>query len=151
RNDVAIGRVQRAMGRNAEAAATFQSALREAESSMERFPDDRSITDGLIDASFELGRIRESMGQAAEALEAYQEVLGKVGGRTNLHAIALYNLACLDSLSSALARRGRGNPRQAHELSGTEYANRAMTWLKRSVAAGYRDLGHMKGDTDLDG
>jgi WD40 repeat protein len=149
-NDVEIGRVQRAMGRNAEAAATFQGAVREAESSMERFPGNPTIMDRLIDAGFGLGRIRESMGQAGAALEAYQTALGRVEGQTNLQAITLYNLACLDSLSSALARRVRGSRSQAHELSGTEYADRAMTWLRRSVAAGNRDLDHMKQDTDLD-
>src|SRR5262249_22377062 len=91
-----------------------------------------------------------SRGQPAAAIQTYQRVLSKVGRLTNLNATALYNLACLDSLSSALVGKGGTTPSSPNDRSGKDYADRAMSWLKRSVAAGWKNHSHMKQDTDLD-
>src|SRR5262249_33421411 len=105
-NDLETGLVQQAMGRSAEAMATFQRGFNDAERWLDRYNDRELFIDRLIFGGTELGRAEQSRGQPAAAIQTYQRVLSKVGRLTNLNATALYNLACLDSLSSALVGKG---------------------------------------------
>jgi hypothetical protein len=58
-----------------------------------------------------------------------------------------YDLACYQALlAGAAANPGSG----LTAAEGRAEANRAMSALRRAVAAGYRNLAHMQTDTDLD-
>jgi hypothetical protein len=60
---------------------------------------------------------------------------------------SLYNLACAHALLSAVAgTTGSG----ATAAQAQTEADRAMSLLRKAVAAGFRDAAHMRRDTDLD-
>ena len=46
-------------------------------------------------------------------------------------------------MCAAVIREGKGP-------GADEQADQAMAWLKQAVAAGYKDVAHMKKDKDLD-
>jgi serine/threonine protein kinase/tetratricopeptide (TPR) repeat protein len=66
---------------------------------------------------------------------------------------ALYIAACFRALTGA-ALRANDKSASANSTSpnraADEEADRAMTWLKKAVAAGFKNVTHMKKDPDLD-
>ena len=60
---------------------------------------------------------------------------------------SLYNAACGRAITSAVQAKTPGA--DAARLV-KEDADRAMDWLQKAVAAGYKDSAHIKKDTDLD-
>jgi len=60
----------------------------------------------------------------------------------------LYSLACYRAVTAALQRADHKTPRN-QELAQAD-ADRAMDWLKKAVAAGYKDVAKIKADKDLD-
>jgi eukaryotic-like serine/threonine-protein kinase len=60
----------------------------------------------------------------------------------------LYNLACYRAVTAALQHADHKTPR-SQELAKAD-ADRAMDWLKKAVAAGYKDVAKIKTDKDLD-
>jgi tetratricopeptide (TPR) repeat protein len=59
---------------------------------------------------------------------------------------SMYTAACLRAVTAAVQARSPGA--DAARLAG-EDADRAMAWLKRAVAAGYKDVAHVREDKDL--
>jgi serine/threonine protein kinase/tetratricopeptide (TPR) repeat protein len=82
-----------------------------------------------------------ALGRHAEALKLYEETLAlskaKLGPEHPRTGMVTYGIACVHAL---MIPKSGDSPRQA---------DLAMDWLKRSVAAGYRDVDLMKKDTDL--
>jgi hypothetical protein len=62
-------------------------------------------------------------------------------------ADSLYNAACYRAVTAAVVGQTPGT--DATGLAREE-ADRAMAWLKQAVAAGYKDVAHIKEDKDLD-
>jgi serine/threonine protein kinase len=58
-------------------------------------------------------------------------------------AASLYNAACMRAVTTTLVRTT--DPKQADAE-----AERAMAWLKKAVAAGWKDASHLQNDKDLD-
>jgi tetratricopeptide (TPR) repeat protein len=88
-----------------------------------------------------LGALQRTTGHPVEALRSLESglvILEKLDGRRTTH---LYNRACLLALISALA---------GPDGQGADAGDRAMLMLRRAIAAGYRDVGHIARDTDLD-
>jgi tetratricopeptide (TPR) repeat protein len=88
-----------------------------------------------------LGRAAEGAADCREATEAFEKL-----NRTD--AGSLYNAACFRALLAA-ALRG-GTPSADSTKRAHEEADRAMTWLKKAVAAGYHNAAQMSKDQDLD-
>ena len=63
---------------------------------------------------------------------------------------SLYNAACYRAVTSATVMVDPKTPAADATRLATEEADRAMAWLHRAVAAGFKDAGHMLKDTDLD-
>jgi tetratricopeptide (TPR) repeat protein len=61
-------------------------------------------------------------------------------------AASLYNAACFRAVTAAVLRAA--SPDAAKDA--TAEADRAMAWLTKAVAAGYKDAAHMAKDKDLD-
>jgi serine/threonine-protein kinase len=94
-----------------------------------------------------MGDLQRGLGQPSEAARSFRKARsyyrGKLGGAD------LYNLACLESLTSALAGDvGRLTPPERADVAGA--ADRAVDLVRRAIVAGYRDLVTMDADTDLD-
>jgi serine/threonine-protein kinase len=65
-------------------------------------------------------------------------------------ASVLYDAACAYALGSAVVRRdgkvGEGDRRRLEQ----QYASRAVELLRQAIAQGYKNVAHLKKDTDLD-
>ena len=55
--------------------------------------------------------------------------------------------ACFRAVTAAVVRSS-ANPADAKQADAE--ADRAMSWLRQAVAAGYNNVAHMKQDKDLD-
>jgi hypothetical protein len=60
---------------------------------------------------------------------------------------SLYNAACIRAITAAVQAKAPGA--DAVRLAKDD-SDRAMAWLTKAVAAGFKDAAHMKKDTDLD-
>jgi len=63
-------------------------------------------------------------------------------------ADSLYGAACFRAVSAAVIRATDMSPTAAKRADGE--ADRAMTWLKKAVADGYKNVAHMEKDADVD-
>jgi eukaryotic-like serine/threonine-protein kinase len=88
-----------------------------------------------------LGRFAEAAKLSRQAAETLEKLK-----RADINS--LYNIACFRATAAAALRAADKSPAGA-TLADAE-ADRAMAWLKRAVAAGFRNAAHMKKDTDLD-
>jgi hypothetical protein len=61
-------------------------------------------------------------------------------------ADSLYEAACFRAITAAVA--GQAPDTGAARLA-TDDADRAMAWLRKAIAAGYRDIPHLLKDSDL--
>ncbi len=82
-----------------------------------------------------------------EAVRAFREAIGLLEGLESPTSGAIYDLACVQSLLSAVTS-DPGSGLTAHD--GQAEADQAMKSLGRAVAAGWKDRAHMNADTDLD-
>jgi serine/threonine protein kinase/tetratricopeptide (TPR) repeat protein len=66
-------------------------------------------------------------------------------GRTD--AESLYNAACMRAVTAAVIRAV--DKSEGTRNAAAAEADRAMAWLKRAITVGYKDVGHIKQDNDL--
>ncbi len=60
---------------------------------------------------------------------------------------SLYNAACLRAVVAAVVRAADSSPEGIKEAEAE--ADRAIDWLRKAVAAGYKNASHMSKDSDL--
>jgi serine/threonine protein kinase/tetratricopeptide (TPR) repeat protein len=124
-----------ALGRHAEAVKLYEDALApwRVKPGPDR-PDKLKTMHNLALSYSALGRHSEALSIREELLAATKAKLGADHPRT---AIATYDIACVHALMIPKS----GDARKQADL--------AMDWLRRALAAGYRNVDHMKKDTDL--
>jgi serine/threonine-protein kinase len=93
------------------------------------------------------GGIHLEAGRAAEASESLRQAVAILERLPSLEPLDRYNLACAHGKLAGLATMP-GSGMTATE--GRAEAERAMQWLHRAVAAGYRNVALMQRDRDLD-
>ena len=86
-------------------------------------------------------------GRAAEAAETARS---RLAHWPDGPAEDLYNAACELALCIPAVASGRSDPSPAERDERHRYADEAMAALRRSGAAGFRDVDHYRRDTDLD-
>jgi tetratricopeptide (TPR) repeat protein len=106
----------------------------------------RAVDPELLVRTFEhrlryFGKIKDGAGCRATA-----EMWDKLH-RTD--ADSLYNAACYRAVAATVIMQEKASIADATRLAN-EQAERAMTWLKQSVAAGYSNGAHLAKDEDLD-
>ncbi len=129
-------------GQNERAVRVFEDLLKLLRAKLQ--PDDPSILPirlGIASIKVKLGRAAEAAADCRLATEAFEKLNGTDAG-------SLYNAACFRAVLAA-AVRGGAAPAESTKQADLE-ADRAMTWLKKAVAAGYRDAAHISDDRDLD-
>jgi hypothetical protein len=95
-----------------------------------------------------LARSYSAVGRHAEALKLCSHC-AKIWEQLNrTDAVSLYNAACWRAVTAAMLRAADPSLTGA-EQSDAE-AERAMAWLKKAIAAGWKDAAHMEKDLDLD-
>jgi serine/threonine-protein kinase len=78
-----------------------------------------------------------SLARAGDHAQAVSEA-NALAEAKGVHALTLYDLACVCSLASASVK------------NDDRYAARAVELLRQAVAKGYKDIDHLKKDPDLD-
>jgi hypothetical protein len=96
---------------------------------------------GVASCLVRLGRGAEAAADCQRATETWE----KLGVPD---ASSLYNAACFRAVTAAALRAADQSPAGTRQAEAE--ADRAMAWLERAVAAGYRDAAHMARDRDLD-
>ncbi len=129
-------------GQNERAVKVLEDMLKVLSAKLE--PDHPSILPirlGIASIKVRLGRAAEAAADCRRAAEAFEKLNGTDAG-------SLYNAACFRAVLAG-AERGSGKSAESAKQADLE-ADRAMTWLKKAVAAGYRDADHISKDHDLD-
>jgi serine/threonine protein kinase len=125
------------LDRGAEALAIIDECLQRAtgkEVNPHLFP---SVMDLRL-RHFEKARDADGCRETAEMWEKL--------GRTD--ADSLYKAACYRAVTAAILRETDKSPNVGKQAKAE--ADQAMDWLRKAVAAGYKNVGHMKEDRDLD-
>jgi tetratricopeptide (TPR) repeat protein len=124
------------VGRYAEALKLHEQALALQQAKLgPDHPDTLSTMNNLAISYARLGRLTEALKLHEQTLALQQAKLDPDHPAT---LRSMYNIACIHALmSSQAADRGK-------------QADLAMDWLKRAVAAGYKNTAQIKKDTDLD-
>jgi eukaryotic-like serine/threonine-protein kinase len=130
---VSLGDVVRSSGRSAEAVALYDRAV--------------DMRCGLVGVFWRRGLTRRDLGDAAgaasdtkNALKSYAELLPQS------HGDFLENACCHAVLASLAGRAGSG----VSAAEGEDAAARAMEWLGRAVANGYRNTNELHIESALD-
>jgi hypothetical protein len=127
-----------AHGRHAEATRDREHALK---------LDDGSAKEQLRSGLFESRlRIFWKDKDAAGCLAAAAEY----EGLKRADAGGLYDAACFRAICAAAIREDPKTPAADAGQLAREQADLAMGWLRKAVAAGFKNAEHMKKDTDLD-
>jgi eukaryotic-like serine/threonine-protein kinase len=122
-------------------AEAIQRKLAGAESSQQRY---RTI---LSDGLRRRGITLKKCGRSAGAVAAFREAIAVLEGLASPGSTEIYDIACNQSLLSALARESGSG---LSDADGRAEADKAMASLRRAVAAGWGQAAHMRVDTDLD-
>jgi tetratricopeptide (TPR) repeat protein len=141
-----IARVHRKTGLADQSLEFVRKGL-EVRESMAVDPDVAPSGDASAMNQTRIGVLQRQLGRPAEAARSFQKARSFYQGK--LAGADLYNLACVESLSSELAGVAEGlTPSEQAEVAGA--ADRAVDLVRRAIAAGFRDLVNMNLDTDLD-
>jgi serine/threonine-protein kinase len=152
RNDLArcysqLGHVYLAIGQPTEALVSCERAraLREAlvlaNPSLAAYRSDLAVTLGVI------GTVKQAAGQFTAAGNAFRQAIGILDNLPAPGPDDYYNLACYHARLAGLA--GASGSGIAAYGAGTE-ADRAIEYLRRAAATGFRMLSLMATDRDLD-
>jgi serine/threonine protein kinase len=134
-------------GRPAEALAGYEHELAIHRRLAEADPSVRMYQTSMATCLGEMGGIHRQAGRHSEAAAAARESMAILEGLSILEPIDCYNLACGHATLAGIAIKP-GSGMTAAE--GQAEAERAMQWLHRAVARGYRNVALMQRDHDLD-
>jgi tetratricopeptide (TPR) repeat protein len=131
-----------ALGRHTEALKLNEETLRLRQAKLgPDHPDTLTSHLGVASRLVRLGRGAEAAADCRRAAETWE----KLGVPD---ADSLYYAACFRAVTGAALRAADESPVGAKHVEAE--ADRAMAWLKRAVAAGYRNAARMAEDRDLD-
>jgi hypothetical protein len=94
-----------------------------------------------------LGQIHQRAGRPADAVASYRLAITMMKELRSPSEHNLYSLACYQALLAGVAAEA-GSGMTAEQARAA--ADRAMKALSAAIAAGYRNVAHMRKDTDLD-
>jgi serine/threonine-protein kinase len=142
-----IAWVLRQTGKPVEALAAFERAIAICQKLTNAHPTVIRFQRRLAIALVHVGGIHLEAGRGAEAAPVIRQAVAILEGLPTLGPSDRYNLACGHVHLARIATMS-GSAMTAAE--GRAEADRAMQWLHRAVAAGYRNVALMQGDHDLD-
>ncbi len=125
----------KALGRLAEATNLYEETLAILKVKIPNHQFTLICINNLAESYVALDRLPEALALYEEALKLQK---AKLGANHPLTANTVYSIACLHALMIDKAEN-RG-----------KQADLAMDWLQQAVAAGFKNVAHMKKDTDLD-
>jgi tetratricopeptide (TPR) repeat protein len=129
------GRYERALELHEETLALQKAKLR---------PNDPAMLEtrlGIASIKVKVGRAVEAAADCRQAAEAFEKLNRTDSG-------SLYSAACFRAVLAAAVRAGNSSAESTKQAN--EDADRAMTWLKKAVAAGFHGAAYLTSDHDLD-
>jgi serine/threonine-protein kinase len=146
-----IGQVQQRLNRQFEAAA---DSYRQAIDVLGRLAaDNPTVPAYRLSLGYSLcylGQSLRALGRQSEAGPPSERALEIFARLAESEDIPLYDRACVLALCGELVTSGRAEPTVEEQSRRTQYADRAVEILRRSITGGYRNLDHLKTDPDLD-
>jgi hypothetical protein len=111
------------------------------------YPNVTQFQNGLSLSLVGMGQLLKAEGRLAEAADAFRQAVANWERLPSILPGDHYNAACTYALLAGLAGRpGSG----LSAASGRGDADRAMTWLHKAVGLGFRSVGWMRIDPDLE-
>ena len=147
-----LAQVESNLGRLDDALATLDGSSRRLRDAVARHPDSAEFRGAVWEHATIHAEILLKHGRPAEAAE----VLDTLSGLQCPQATFCYNAACLYSRAAKLAaqdsRSGEASARAApsRDAQAQGYADRAVVFLQRAVAIGFRQPRQIAADPDLD-
>jgi serine/threonine protein kinase len=134
-------------GKPSEAEAEYRAAVAIGRKLVDENPAFTGFRRDLLWCLAALGKIQRRAGRTSEAVASFRTSATLLERLPTHTPIDLYNLACYQSvISGAAGEPGSG----LTAAEGRAESDRAMANLRRAVAAGLRELAHMRTDSDLD-
>jgi serine/threonine-protein kinase len=133
-------------GKPAESLAAHERAVASRQKVADANPTVPRFQRALAGSVRKLGIAQQRGGRPAEAVASFRRAVALIEPLPSPGPDDLYALACYQALLGGAAVEGSG-------LTAAETrtaADGAMATLRRAVATGYRDVPHMRTDTDLD-
>ena len=148
-NHQVVGSIQDQTGHPAEALASYQRARAILQRLAELYPTVTLFQNRVAMSYSYVGLVRKRAGRPAEAAAEFRRAIAVMEQLSTRQpdGYNLYNLACFRSLLSGIAA-GPGSGLTIAEAGNL--AEQAVLALRRAVAAGFRDVGFMRRDPDLD-
>jgi hypothetical protein len=103
---------------------------------------------GTLGSMHTLAASYAALGRHADALKLCRQTAAMWEKLNRTDAASLYNAACMRAVTAAVLRAA--DPSSTGAKQAEADAEKAMAWLKKAVAAGYRDAAYMENDKDLD-
>jgi serine/threonine-protein kinase len=142
-----LGNLLSRTGRPAEAEAEHRRSLALRQKLAEENPAVTGYQRDLASSLSRMGKIQQRAGRASEAVASFRTAVAVMERLPTLATGHLYDLACYQALLAGAAAEPDSGLSAAE---GRAEADRAMATLCRAVAGGFRNLAHMRTDTDLD-
>ncbi len=112
-------------------------------------PTDAQMQTDLALSYASLGNVLRRKAQTGRALEAFRQA-SAVLDKLPRNADVCYNLACMLALCSSVVGQGKTELTVAEQEQRRRYADQAMDALRQAVAAGSRNPGELRHDSELD-
>jgi serine/threonine-protein kinase len=143
----AVADALRTLGRLDEARTNYERAIPLREALVKRYPAVVPYQSGLASNLSRLGITHQRAGRPADAVKAHQGAIKVMEDLRPPSSGNLYSLACYQALLAGVA--GEAGSGLTSDEART-MADRAMLRLSAAVAAGFRNVAHLRKDTDLD-
>jgi hypothetical protein len=141
-----LGDVLMQAGKPVEALAAHDRAVASRQKVADAKPTVPGFQRALAESVRRLGIAQQRGGRPVEAVATFRRAVALVEPLPSPGPDDLYGLACYQALLAGAAVEGSG----LTTAGAGEAAAGAMATLRRAVSAGYRDVAHMRTDTDLD-
>jgi tetratricopeptide (TPR) repeat protein len=142
-----IGWALNQTGKPAEALASFEQAITIMQKLADSSPDVMEWQTEMANNLGFVGGMHLKAGRNADAVASLRRAVKLLAQLPSLRPAELYNLACGHAMLAGLAGKpGAG----VNATEGRAEADRAMGWLRKAVAAGYRKLTILQTDADLE-
>jgi serine/threonine protein kinase/tetratricopeptide (TPR) repeat protein len=113
-------------------------------------PGDAQMQEVLAMGYASLGNVLRRQAQPERALEAFQHAAAILEQLPPGDGTMDYSLACMRALCSGVVGQGKAELTEVEQAQRRKYADQAMEALRKAVAAGFRNPGELKHDSELD-
>jgi serine/threonine-protein kinase len=142
-----LGVLLRDSKRYEEAESAYREAVKVL-SELARLPDRPSFRKTLATSLANLAQFLRDRGRTSDSVQTYRQAAEMWEKLNPADADGLYQAAAMRAATATVLRAADPSPADAKQADAE--AEKAMAWLKKAVAAGWKNVAHMRQDQDLD-